>query len=363
MYSFHSLLSRVAAPFSRRSWSDGLATEFETHLQLQIDENIRAGMTEREARRAALDKLGTPSLGVEAYRQAMAVAWLDTLLHDVRYGLRSLRRTPGFTLIAIVTLALGIGANTAIFSVVNGILLRALPYAQPERLYIVHEATQESGIFYPAACVNGGNFLLWRERNRSFSTIAALEPTATNLELKSESVQVHGARVSYDMLPMLGIHLMLGRGFLPEEDREGNSKVVILTHRLWRDAFGTDPNIVGKAVRLAGVPNVVVGVLRPDAYFPKPDQIYGTRIAGWTSPVEYFTPLGLSRHESQPGLGNMNFAVIGRLKAGARKEQALAEIDAVEAEVTRLYAPPHTTNTRLRGQLLPMKGAVVGAAP
>ncbi len=362
MYSFHSILSRVAAPFSRRSWSDGLATEFETHLHLQIDENIHAGMTEREARRAALDKLGTPSLGVEAYRQTMAVAWLDTLLHDVRYGLRSLRRTPGFTLIAIVTLALGIGANTAMFSVVNGILLRALPYAQPEGLYIVHEATQENGIFYPAACVNGGNFLLWRERNRSFSTIAALEPTATNLELKSQSVQVHGARVSYDMLPMLGIRPMLGRGFLPEEDREGNSKVVILTDRLWRDAFGADPNIVGKAVRLTGVPNLVVGVLRPDAYFPKPDQIYGTRIAGWTSHVEYFTPLGLSRQESRPGLGNMNFAVIGRLKPGAREERALAEIDAVEAEVTRLYAPPHTTNMRLCGQLLPMKGAVVGAA-
>jgi putative ABC transport system permease protein len=362
MATFHSIVSRIAAPFSGKGWSDGLNTEFETHLQLQIDENLRAGMSGREARREALDKLGAPALGVEAYRQRMALPWLDTLLRDVRYGLRSLRRSPGFVAVAILTLALGIGANTAIFSVVHGILLRALPYAQPEGLYIVHEATQEDGIFYPAACVNGGNFLLWRERNRSFSTLAALEPTTANLELKGEAVQIHGARVSNDMLPMLGLRPMLGRGFLPEEDREGNSKVVILTNRLWRDAFGADPNIVGKAVRMAGVPKVVVGVLRPDAYFPKPDQIYGTRIAGWTSPVEYFTPLGLSEQESRPGLGNMNFAVIGRLKPGARAAQALAEIDALEAEVTRLYAPPHTTNMRLRGQLLPMKGAVVGAA-
>lgn len=362
MASFHSFVSRLAAPFSGKNWSDGLSTEFETHLQLQIDENVRAGMSEREARRAALDKLGAPAVGVESYRERMVFAWLDTLLRDVRYGARSLRRSPGFTAVAILTLALGIGANTAIFSVLNGVLLRALPYVQPDGLYIVHEAGEQDGITYPSPCVNGGNFLLWRQRNRSFSTLAALEPTTVNLALKGEATQVHGARVSYDMLPMLGIRPMLGRGFLPEEDREGNSKVVILTNRLWRDAFGADPNIVGKLVRLTGVPNVVVGVLRPDAYFPKPDQIYGTRIAGWTSPVEFFTPLALNRHESRPGLGEMNFAVIGRLKPGARAEQALAEIDALEAEVTRLYAPPHSGNLRLRGQLLPMKGAVVGAA-
>jgi putative ABC transport system permease protein len=360
MASFHSIVSRLAAPFSRQSWSDGLATEFDTHLQLQIDENIRAGMNAREARCAALDKLGAPALGVEAYRQRMALPWLDTLWRDVRYGLRSMRRSPGFTAVAVLTLALGIGANTAIFSVVNGILLRALPYQQPEGLYIVHQATEEDGIFYPAACVNGGNFLLWRERNRSFSTLAALEPTTVSLTLQGEAIQVHGARVSYDMLPMLGIRPMLGRGFLPEEDQEGNSKVIILTSRLWRDAFGADPNIVGKVVGLSGRPNVVVGVLAADAYFPKPDQIYGMRIASWTSPVQYFTPLALSRHESKPGFGEANFAVIGRLKPGAHAQQALAEIEVADAEVTRLYASPQWGNLRLRGQLLPMKGAVVG---
>lgn len=362
MATVHSLLSRFAAAFSGGAWSTGLATEFETHLQLQIDENLRSGMTQREARLAALGKLGTPTLGVEAYRDRMSWPWLDTLVQDVRYGLRSMRRSPGFTLIAILTLALGIGANTAIFSVLNGVLLRALPYQQPDGLYIVHEAIQDGASIHPTECVNGGNFLLWRQRNRSFSTIAALEPTTANLALQGEAIQIHGARVSYDLLPMLGIRPVLGRGFLPEEDRDGNSNVVILTHRLWRDTFGADPNIVGKIVRLTGNPNLVVGVLPPNAYFPKPDQIYGIRIAGWTSPMEYFTPLGLRKYESRPGMGNMNFAVIGRLKPGVSPRQALADIDSIQAEVTRLYAPPHADNLRLRGHLLPMKAAVVGSA-
>ncbi len=278
MATLHSFVSRFASAFSGKAWSSGLADEFETHLQLQIDENLRAGMTEREARRAALDKLGTPTLGVEAYRERMSWPWLDSLVRDVRYGLRSLGRSPGFVAVAVLTLALGIGANTAIFSVLNGVLLRALPYTEPQRLYIVHEAIQEGATTNTAPCVNGGNFLLWRQRNRSFSTIAALEPTTANLALQSEAIQVHGARVSHDMLPMLGIRPMLGRGFLREEDQNGNSNVVILTHALWHDAFGADPNIVGKVVRLTGNPNLVVGVLPPDLYFPKPDQVYGIRI-------------------------------------------------------------------------------------
>jgi predicted permease len=362
MATFHSLVSRLAAPFSGKGWSDSLATEFETHLQLQIDENLRAGMNGREARRAALDKLGAPALGVEAYRQRMTLPWLDTLVRDVRYALRSLRRGPGFVAVAVLTLAFGIGANTAIFSVLNGILLRALPYRQADGLYMVHEAIQEGETIRPADCVNGGNFLLWRQRNHSFSTLAALEPTTANLALQGEAVQVHGARVSYDLLPMLGIHPLLGRGFLPEEDRDGNNRVVMLTYRFWHDSFGANPNIVGQVIRLTGNPNVVVGVLPPDAYFPKPDQLYGVRIAGWTSPVQYFTPLALRENESRTGYGNMNFAVIGRLKPGARPEQALSEIDSFEGEVTRLYALPNIGNLKLRGRLLPMKAAVVGSA-
>jgi len=363
MATFHSIVARLLAPFSGESWSDGVNAEFETHLQLQIDENLRAGMNEREARRAALDKLGAPALGVEVYRERMAFPWLDALVRDARYGLRSLGHSPGFVAVAILSLALGIGANTAIFSVLNGVLLRALPYPEPGQLFMVREAFEEHSKTDVATCVTGGNFLLWRQRARMFQTLAALIPVTHNLGLGNETVQVHGARVSYDMLPMLGVQPLLGRNFAVSEDQAGSDNVVLLTYALWRDRFGSDGSIVGRTVRFDGRPYSVAGVLPPKFYFPKPDQLYGGKIAGWTSPVEYFMPLALrpNSNESRPSVGNdMNFAVVGRIKPGVSAAQGQSEIDRFEQEIQRIYGS-HGWQVRMHGVLEPLKNSVTGA--
>lgn len=287
-----------------------------------------------------------------------AIHFLETLRRDVRYSLRALRKSPGFAAVAILTLALGIGANTAIFSMVNGILLNSLPYERPDELYAVYESLQEGSQIYSHEPINVGNFLVWQRDCRSFAALAALMPESDNLGLDDGAVQVHGARVSTNLLPMLGLQPLLGRNFLPDEDQNGRNRVVILTHDMWNAQFNADPKIVGKAILLNGYSFAVVGVLPAGSYFPKPDQLYATPIAGFASPLQYFVPLGLVPDEMKPGVSMHNFLAIARLEPHISREQALADLDAVEGQIAR--NDPQSGDAILRGELVPLKTAVVG---
>jgi putative ABC transport system permease protein len=287
------------------------------------------------------------------------VGFIEDLLKDVRFGLRQLRRNPGFTVVAVLTLALGIGANTAIFSMVNGILLSGLPYPNPHRLYVVRENVQVGAQLYLGSVDNGGDFMTWRRDCHSFAGIAALEPVNDNLDLGNGAVQVHGTRASANLFSILGVQPQLGRSFFPAEDELGRNHEVILTRALWRARFNSDPKIIGKTIRLNGYAFTVVGVLPSSFYFPKFDQLDGGPIAGWTSPIQYFVPLALEPREMRPAVGNdMNFTVIARLKPSVTRQQALADLDAVEADISR--HDPHADGAVLRGDLLPLKAAVVG---
>jgi predicted permease len=345
----------------RRRTQEDFAKELRAHLALEIDRLRSEGLNGEEAHAMARRSLGNLTKAEERFYESRHWMWLDRLRQDMRFGIRQLRRNSGFTAVAVVTLGLGIGANTAIFSMVHGILLGGLPYQEPQRLFVVREDVLWRGQLYPGSMDNGGDFVIWRRDCHSFTGIAALEPVNDNLDLVNSAVQVHGTRASANLLSILGVRPMLGRSFLPQEDQPGRNREVILTYALWHARFNSDPKIIGKVIRLNGYDYSVVGVLPSTFYFPKFDQLDGGPTAGWTSAIQYFVPLALQRREMQPAVGDdMNFTVLARLKPGISRAQALADLDAVEADISR--HDPRADGAVLRGDLLPMKTAIVSAA-
>ncbi len=357
----HTIPLRLRSHFRRRHVEHELDEELQYHLEQKTEQYVARGMTPQDARLAALRDMDGLEQHKEACRDTRRVNFVDDLLKDVRFGLRQLQRSPGFTIIAVLTLALGIGANTAIFSMDKSILLSSMPYPQPHQLYVVREDYHQGRQVYPGNVDNGGNFLTWRRECHSFEGIAALEPESDNLELGQSAVQIHGTRASANLFAILGIRPQLGRTFTEEEDQLGRNREVVVTDALWRARFNGDPKIVGKTIRLNGYDFTVVGVLPPSFYFPRIDQLDPTPIAGWTFHIDYFVPLALLPYESKPSIGNMmNFTVIARLKSGVTKQQALADLDAVEADISR--HDPNAQGAFLTGNLVPLKMAVVGDA-
>src|SRR5262245_36596415 len=185
---------------------------------------------------------------------------------DLRYGARILRRNPGFTLIAVLTLALGIGANTAIFSVVNAVLLRPLQYSGPDRLVQVWQNFPQSGA--NQVTVSAPEFLDYKDQNRVFERMATFRPQGFALTGGAEPELIFGIRTSADLFPLLGVAPALGRTFLPEEDQIGGPRAVILSHGLWRRRFGSDTTLIGKSLTLDGQSFTVVGIMQPGFQFP-----------------------------------------------------------------------------------------------
>ena len=242
----------------------------------------------------------------------MQVAPVDAVIQDTRYGFRLLRRSPGFCAIVIATLALGIGANTAIFSVVDGVLLRPLPYPQPDRLVRVWESEPAKG--FTRNVVNPFNFLDWRDRNRSFTQMAALNGGNSNLTGKGEPVAVPGMEVSPEFFSILGVPAYLGRTFLPEEGRPGHSNRVVLSYSLWQTRFGADRKILGKSIIVDGNPTTIVGVMPPGFSFPNVQ-------------ASLWKPFPLAR--SKEWEGGRYMGVIARLKPGltlAKAQQDMARV-------------------------------------
>lgn len=356
---FYTIPLRLRSLFRRRHVEQELDEELRYHLEQKTGRYIAEGMSAQDARLAALRDMDGLEQHKEECRDTRRVNFVEDLLKDARFGLRQLRRSPGLTVIAVLTLGLGIGASTAIFSMVHGILISSLPYPESNRLYVVREDFQQGAHLYPGDVDNGGNFLMWRRDCHSFEGIAALEPESDSLDLGDSAVQVHGTRASANLFSILGVRPQLGRTFTEEEDHPGRNREVILTDTLWRARFNGNPHVVGKTIRFNGYDFTVVGVLPPNFYFPRVDQLDTMPIAGWTYNIEYFVPLALQPYESKPSVGNMmNFTVIARLKPGVTEQQALADLDAVEADISR--HDPNAQGAFMRGNLVPLKTAVVG---
>src|SRR5262245_5310955 len=244
------------------------AREIAAHLALLEDEYLRRGMEPDEARLAARRALGSSALAKDRHRDARAFAWIDDARRDLAHGLRSLRRAPGFTAVAVVTLSLGIGANTAIFSVISGVLLRPLPYSDADRLVQVFAPDSERGLPRGARAIPPGYFEALRAPSRSLSHVAGYILTSATLTGQGDAVRLAGLQITASAFPMLGVAPLLGRPFTADEESAGADAVVVLSHRTWQRYFNSDPAIVGRVASFDGRGRTIVGVMPEDFAFP-----------------------------------------------------------------------------------------------
>ena len=262
----------------------------------------------------------------------------DEVFQDLHYGARMLVKNPGFTLIAVLTLALGIGANTAIFSVVNAVLLRPLPFPEPERIVRLSESYLPTKSL---STVSFPNFLDWRSQSRVFTLMAAYREDGFNLQAGAEPKRVNGARVTVDFFALLGVQPAAGRAFSAQEDAPGGERVVILSHALWQQSFGGDPQLVGRQLKVDGQACTVVGIMPPGFRFPQED-------------VELWLPYALDPQSSR---GPHFLRALGRLKSGATLAQARAELETIAVRLEQTYPG---TNKGWRVFLVPLHEAISG---
>src|SRR5262245_21684737 len=247
---------------------------------------------------------------------------MNTLIQDLRYGWRGLLKSPGFTVVAILSLALGIGANTAIFSLVNTVLLKSLQYQEPDRLVMVWEDQSAAG--FPRNMAAPANFLDWKQQNQVFERMAALDWREFNLTSNGRPEKVIAYAVTADFFPLLGVKPWLGRTFLPEEDREGGNRVVVLSHTFWQSRFGGDRGIIGKEILLNGEKHSVIGVMPAGFQFNKDF-------------AKLWVPTGLPEEESVNRHSHY-LVVAARMKPGVSLAQANLDIQSIQRRIAREYA-------------------------
>src|SRR5262245_25601061 len=314
--------------------------EMRFHLEMQIEENIDKGMATKEARQAARRQFGNQTWLKEVSREMWSVRSIETLVQDLRYGARMLAKHPGFTAVVVITLTLGIGANAALFSVVNGVLLNPLPYPQPEQLVALNQRTPNvaaGSIPYP-------NFLDWQKENQTFSAMAVSRPSSFALVGTVEAERVSGRRCTANLFSVLGVKPALGRDFAPGEDARGAVPVVIISAELWQRRFGGAPDVPGKSLTVDDRSYTIVGVL-PASF---------TLFRG----TDVYLPLG---QWNNSGLQNrsegMSLQGIGRLKPGVTLAQAQADLDGIMGRLAVAYP---ATNRDNRAALTPLKERLVG---
>jgi putative ABC transport system permease protein len=349
----NKLRLRLRALFFKSKMEDELQAELQFHLEREIEENIIRGMTPEEARSAAIRSFGGVERVKEESRDVRGIRRLEELWQDLRYGVRTLMKRPGFAFIAVLTLALGIGANTAIFSVVNGLLLRALPYYEPERLVMVwaDRPILQAQIGLDDFPVAVADFVDWRNQNQVFEQMAALQAQRMNLTGGGEPESVVGLRASASLFPLLGPHFAMGRAFLPEEDRAGADRVVVISHGLWQQRYGADPKLIGQKITLNNEAYTVIGVTAPDFQFPRRGEIpFGVAPFGDALKVDLYLPIAFTPINMNDRRNNY-LAVIARLKPSVSIQQASAEMNAIARRLTEQY-PQANTDKGVRLALL-----------
>ena len=321
MRALRAWLLRLWGMFRREPGDAELSEELASHLQMHIDDNLRREMNPQEARRQALMKLGGVAQTEESYRERRGLPMLEVLLQDLQFGARMLRKSPGFTAIAVITLALGIAVNATMFSLVSAILLRRPPGREPERVAVV-TAVNPTPLFLPDANpVSAPNYLAWREGNDVFADMAAADEYRTvNLSLQRQAAAagqtevLRSAAVSSDYFGVLDVSPQLGRTFEAGEDQPGHDRVVILGYELWEQRFASDDSVIGRTIRLNREDYTVIGVM-PASF----------RLLGF--PAQLWTPLVLTAADQTAAARNdRSLYVFARLKPGVSLEQARAEM-------------------------------------
>src|ERR1041385_4675060 len=334
-----------------------IVEELSQHLEQEYERALNSGASEEEARQKVREELNTSDVlrcelkNVErrvshepiASGKESAINIFSDLGQDIRYALRMLAKSPAFTAIAIVALALGIGANTAIFSVVNAVLLRPLPFKHPEQLVMLWENAAHLG--FPKDTPSPANFLDWQKQAQSFTGMAAMVEKSFNLTGVGEPERLEGRRVSANLFDLLGVPASLGRTFVADDDRPG-THVVLLSHALWQRRFGSDPSVIGRALALNGEPYTVVGIMPPFVQLPGSSSRHD----------QLWVPMAFPQEEASQR-GNHFLEVIARLKPGITLKQAQVEMETIAARLAQQY-PDY--NKRRGAVVVPLHEQVVG---
>lgn len=334
-----SAFARLRRLLSKRRNETELQSELAFHLEEEIRQNIRAGMSPDEARRQALIAFGGVQQTTEAVRRVHWTDRLGTFLQDARFGLRLLRRAPGFAFVAVITLALGIGANTAVFSSADALLLRPLTFPQLDRLVTVFVQHGSGGI---ARQMSPADFYDYQQQSRSFQELAAYSGADFNITGGDASERVSGAQVSANFFTAIKVQPIIGRTFFPEEEQPGKASVAVIGYGVWTRRFGNDPKVIGQNIELNGKPYTVIGVLDKKIMFPGGAELW--------APLER-TDKTAADHKS------FSLEVLGRLKPGAALKEAQQEMG---AEAQRLASEYPATNRDLGVRLRPLRLVVNG---
>jgi predicted permease len=345
-----------------------IADELAQHLEDRYQELLAIGQSEDGAFRTAIDELkgedllarGLRPVERDLYREPVAMGkdgndFFSGIFQDLHYGHRVLRKSPGFTAVAVLTLALGIGANTAIFSVVNGVLLRPLAFQQPQQLCVIREIIPQLTKFYPTFPVNLPSFRIWQRELHSFENIGIADGISMDFIGSGGAIELSGAKVSSSLLDTLGAYPELGRNFRADEDSPGRDHEIILTDSFWRSEFQADPAIVGKAITLNSESFEVVGVLPVSFHFPQSSELGA--LTNFSPRLAFLKPLGEDPSQIGP-LGDFDYAAIGRLKPGVSLAQALSELNVVQAQIAK-HANEHMD---LGAEIVPLASEVLGPA-
>ena len=351
----------MSARFLRLPWRSSarrradLEDELRFYFDMRTRELVEQGMSEPDARRAAVREFGDLEytkrycLAEDAMgtREERTTDLLAELRQDIAHGWRTLRRAPGFAAVALITLALGIGATTAIFSVVNGLLLRDLPYGDADRIVRIWGAHTDSKQY--RSQVSAADFVDLKARQRAFATLGAFAWSSGTYVGAGDPVQLSGARVDASVFPALGVRPFLGRTFVAGEDSTGANPTLVLGFGAWRRVFGGDSSIVGKTINLSGRTRTVIGVLPPSFFFPT------------ASEAEFFLPLDLTPvlRDANRARKFHNLGLVGRLRPGTTVAQGRAELTAIMQQLEREYP---ASNTNMSVATLGIREAVVGDA-
>jgi predicted permease len=332
-----------------------LDEELRHHIEQQTEQNIRLGMNSEEARCAARKAFGGVEQAKERSRDARGSRWIEDSWQDLRYGARMLSKHPGFTLIATLTLALGIGANTAIFSVINGVLLRPLAFHDTDRLFMLWADNPAWQVGIHELPATPADLPEWRANATSFEQLAAFQSNPGDLSDGGEPERVGWVLVSVNLLPMLGVQPLMGRHFSAEEEQPGRDGVVMISYALWQRRFGGDPEILGKKITVNGVPRPVIGIMPEGFHFPRANEMP----QGYHMPerTDLWAPLAREPGYWQARDQRPPVPIVGRLKPGITQAQAQAEMNAIAARQTRDYPQTHDG---WRVWLTPLFNQVIG---
>jgi len=344
---FNILRDRIRALRQRETVINDIDREMRLHLEIQVDANIRAGMSPAEAREKAMRSFGNLNRAVDAAYDVKGGGVFETLAQDIRYGVRMLAKHKAFTSIAIITLALGIGANTAIFSVVNELLLRPLPYRDADRIATVWEVNP-AGRHQNSA--SRANFRAWRDQNSSFQYMAAFSDQRLNLTGTGDPEELSAQFVTPEFFKILGVDPILGRTFLPEDDKGGQSPVAVLSYGLWQRRFGGQASLVGETIMLNAEKYTVIGVMPPNFQF------HIKQRSGTGRPAELWTVLPMTVGSGSNERGRF-LGTVARLKDGVSVDQAAAELRTIHARLSEEFPQ---FNKNFSAEVLPLREQFFG---